>query len=356
MNIGVPRERRPFEYRVGLSPMGVNLLTAAGHRCYVETAAGLGAGFDDAAFVSAGAQIVYSPEEAFGRAELVLKAARPTMDEIELLQEGQALLGVMHMASARHEKLDALAARRVTVIAYEGIQLDDGTRPVLKPLSQIGGRMTAQIAAALLQNNRGGKGILLGGVPGVPPAEVVILGAGTVGTESARSFLAMGAHVTMLDRDLGQLQLAEARLDGRVTTLVSHPFNLERVCRFADVLVGAVLAPGERAPLLVSRALVEKMKPRSVILDLSIDEGGCVETSRPTTHDEPTFVEAGVIHYCVPNMPGVVARTATHAFLNAAWPYVRALADLGVEAALAAHPALRRGLITHQGQAPTHLG
>jgi alanine dehydrogenase len=350
MNIGVPRERRPYEFRVGLSPMGVSLLTTAGHRCFVETDAGLGSGFDDMDYARAGAQIVYTRDEAYGRAEVVLKVARPTMDEIQLLADGQALLGILHMHSARPEKTSTLLAKRVTVIAYEQIELDDGTLPVLKPLSQIGGRMTAQIAADLLQNGRGGKGILLGGVAGVPPAEVVIIGAGNVGTEAAQAFLGLGAHVTLLDRDLARLQAAEARFEGRVTTLVSYPFNVERVCKFADVLVGAVRARGERAPILVTRETVRRMKPRAVVMDLSIDEGGCVETSRPTTHDQPTFLEEGVIHYCVPNVPGVVARTATHAFLNAAWPYIQAIAEKGVEAALAADPALRRGLIIHHGK------
>ena len=349
MNIGVPKERRPFEYRVGLSPLGVELLTAAGHTCFVEAGAGLGSGFADGDYTAAGGQIVYSRDEAYGRADMVLKVARPLPDEIELLVDGQILMGLLHMASAAPEKLAALAAKRITTIAYEQIQLDDGSLPVLRPLSQIGGRMTAQIAATLLQNNRGGKGVLLGGVPGVPPAEVVILGAGTVGTEAARTFLALGAHVTLLDRDLTRLQAAESRCEGRPTTLVAYPSNVERVARFADVLIGAVLVPGERAPVVVPRAVVRSMKPRSVILDLSIDEGGCVETSRPTTHDQPTFVEEGVLHYCVPNVPGIVARTATHAFLNAAWPYIQALANQG-PAAVAADPALRRGLLTHHGQ------
>lgn len=353
MNIGVPKERRPLEYRVGLSPMGVGLLTAAGHTCYVESGAGLGSGFSDEDYGRAGGQVVYTREEAFGRADLVLKVLRPTMDEIGLLTEGQTLLGLLHLAAARPDKLEALLAKRVTTIAYEQIQLDDGSLPVLRPLSQIGGRMTAQIAAGLLQNNRGGKGVLLGGVAGVAPAEVVILGAGTVGTEAARTFLALGAHVTLLDKDLGRLQAVENRCEGRTTTLVAYPFNVERACRYADVLVGAVLVPGERAPMVVTRAMVRQMKPRAVIIDLSIDEGGCVETSRPTTHDQPTFVEEGVVHYCVPNVPGIVARTATHAFLNAAWPYIQLLANRGVAAALEADPALRRGLVTHHGQLMT---
>jgi alanine dehydrogenase len=354
MNIGVPKERRPHEFRVGLSPLGVGLLTASGHTCFVETKAGLGSGFEDDDYSRAGAQVVYSRDEAFRRAALVLKVARPTADEIELLVDGQALLGILHMPSARRDKLDTLLAKRITTIAYEQIRLDDGTLPVLKPLSQIGGRMAAQVAADLLQNGRGGKGILLGGVPGVPPAEVAIIGAGTVGTEAAYAFLGLGAHVTLLDRDLAHLQAADVRFGGRITTLVSHPFNVERVTRFADVLVGSVLVPGERAPVLVTREMVRAMKPRSVIIDFSIDEGGCVETSRPTTHDQPTFLEEGVIHYCVPNVPSLVARTATHAFMNAAWPYIQAIANQGVEAAVAANPALRRGVVTYGGRLMEH--
>lgn len=354
MNIGVPKERRPYEFRVGLSPMGVGLLAAAGHICFVEASAGLGAGFSDDDYLRAGAQIVYSADEAFGRADVILKVARPTMDEIRLLADGQTLLGLLHLASARPDKVEAMAQKQVTTIAYEMIRLDDGSLPVLRPLSQIGGRMTAQIAASLLLNGRGGKGVLLGGVPGVAPAEVVILGAGTVGTEAARTFLALGAHVTLLDRDLTRLQTCEARFEGRVTTLVSYPFNVAKVTRYADVLVGAVLVSGERAPVVVTREMVRHMKARSVIIDMSIDEGGCVETSRPTTHDQPTFLEEGVIHYCVPNVPGIVARTATHAFLNAAWPYIQLLADRGVAAALDASPALRRGLVMRDGALVAH--
>lgn len=350
MNMGVPKERRPFEFRVGLSPAGVSLLVSAGHACFVESGAGVGSGFQDLDYQRAGAQIVYSGEEAYGRAGMVLKVARPTMEELEWLVEGQTLMGLLHLPSARREKVETLLAKHISAVAYERIRQDDGTLPVLRPLSQIGGRMAAQIAAGLLQNNTGGKGILLGGVPGVPPAEVAIIGAGTVGSEAARTFLGMGAHVTLLDRDLRKLHAADALFQGRAVTLVSHAFNLERICRFADVVVGAVLAPGERAPVLITREMVRSMKPRAVILDISIDDGGCVETSRPTTHDQPTFVEEGVIHYCVPNMPGVVARTATHAFLNAAWPYILALANKGVEGAIADDAALRRGLVTHAGR------
>ncbi len=350
MNIGVPKERRPYENRVGLTPIGVELLTQRGHRCYVERGAGVGSGFTDEDYARAGATIVYEAEEAFARADLVLKATRPLQSELEWLHEGQVITGFLHLASAQRAKIETLLERKVAAIAYETIQLDDGTLPVLKPMSQLAGRMAPQVAARLLQNDYGGKGILLGGVPGVPPAEVVIVGAGVVGTNAAAAFLGLGAHVTLLDHNLARLQEVDQQFQGRLVTMVSHTFNLERVCRYADVLIGCVLVPGARAPILITRKMVASMKPRSVILDISIDQGGCVETSRPMHHGMPTFVEEGVIHYCVPNMPGVIARTATHAFQNAAWPYIQAIADHGLEAAVAADPALARGLNTYNGE------
>src|SRR5512139_1624542 len=322
MDIGIPRERRESEYRVGLTPIGVQLLTAEGHAVYVERDAGLGAGFSNRDYEQAGARIVYQSQEAFGRADLVLKVARPTAEECDWLREGQTLMGLLHLAAARRSRVEALLDRGVTAIGYEMIQDDDGSLPVLIPLSQVAGRMLVQVAATLLQNDRGGKGILLGGVPGVPPAEVVIIGAGTLGTCAARAFLGVGATVYVLDRDLRRLQYVDSMLHGQAITMVSHDFNVRKVAKFADVLIGAVLVPGQRAPLVVTRDMVRTMRPRSAIIDVSIDQGGCVETSRPTTHKSPTFVEEGIIHFCVPNLPAVVARTATHAFNNAAWPYV----------------------------------
>lgn len=350
MNIGIPCERRVEEHRVGLTPAGVELLTAAGHTCYVETAAGRGAGFSDVDYQYAGAHVVYSPQEVYGRAELVPKVARPTAEEADWLRDGTMLMGFLHLAAGRRERVHTLLSKRVTAIAYETIQNDDGALPVLAPLSQAAGRMAPQIAATLLQNDRGGKGILLGGVPGVPPAEVVILGAGTFGTAAARAFLGIGASVYVLDKDLARLQHLEETSGGHVVTMVSHLFNIRKVVKFADVLVGAILVPGARTPVVVTRDMVRSMKPRSVILDVSIDQGGCVETSRPTTHRDPTFVDEQVIHYCVPNMTAVVARTATHAFNNAAWPFIQAVANTGLEAALDALPPLGRGVATREGQ------
>ena len=351
MNIGVPRERRADENRVGLTPAVIELLAAAGHTCYVETEAGIGAGFSNTDYERAGARIVYSPHEAYGRAHLIVKVARPMEDEVELVPESGTLMCFLHLAVARRERVETLLGKRVTAIAYETIQNDDGTLPVQTPLSKAAGLMAPQLAGVLMQNNHGGKGILLGGVPGVPPAEVVIIGAGTFGTAAAHAFLGAGASVYVLDQDLGRLQYLDekCRIGGRLVTMVSHKFNIAKVIKFADVVVGAVLVPGARAPIVITREMVRTMKHRSVIMDISIDQGGCVETSRPTTHRDPTFIEEGVIHYCVPNMTSIVARTATHALNNAAWPFIREIAQQGLGPALANMSALKRGVATHDG-------
>lgn len=353
MNIGIPKERRPFEYRVGLTPAAMQILTQQGHTCYVEHDAGLGAGFSDQEYEAAGGRIVYSAHEVFGRADLLLKVSRPMQNEIEWLQPGSTIAGLLHLSSARQDKLDTLLKNKVTSIAYEQIKLEDGRLPVLRPLSQIGGRLSAQIGARLMQNNSGGKGILLGGVAGVPPAEVVVIGTGVVGTNAARAFMGMGAHVTVLDTDLGALQKILDHIPS-LTTMVSNPLTIARVCTFADILVTAILVPGERPPVIVTREMVRTMKPRSVIMDISIDEGGCVETSRPTTHEQSCYLEENVLHYCVPNIPSIVARTSTYAFLNAAFPYIQEIATLGVDAAISRDPALQHAVNTHKGE-PVHL-
>ena len=349
MNISIPKERRPSEFRAGLTPVGVRLLNEDGNTCLVEHDAGVGAGFADKDYAAAGAQIVYSGEEVYGRGDVILKVARPTLEEMDWLVPGQTLVGYLHLPSAHLRKIQLLLDKRITAVSYEQIQRADGTRPVLKPLSQIGGQMAAQMAAHILQNNAGGKGVLLGGVPGVPPAEVVIIGAGVVGEYAARAFLGMGAQVTLLDSDLGRLQTLAATLPGRVVSLVAHSFNIERSCAFADVVVGAVHNAHERTPVIILREVVQKMRPGAVLLDLSIDEGGCAETSRPTTHDNPTYIEEGVIHCCIPNLSAVVARTATHAFLNAAWPFIQQIARHGVREAIAADPLLATGVYMDQG-------
>jgi len=349
MNIGIPIERRPFEFRVGLSPAGVEILTQQANQVYVEHEAGQGAGFSDQEFERAGARIVYSAEEVFMRGDLLLKVARPMKDELEWMRPHTTVLGLLHLASAREDKVEVLLEKKITSIAYEQIEDADGSLPVLRPFSQIGGRMTASIAARLLQNNWGGKGVLLGGVPGVPPAEVVILGGGVVGHFAADAFLGLGAHVTVIDNDINVLQKIYDRFPN-VVTMISTKRNLERATKFADVVVGAVLMPGKRTPILLTREMLRAMKPRSVFIDVSIDQGGCSETSRPTTHELPTYMEEGVLHYCVPNIPGVVARTATHAFVNSAMPYIEEIANLGVQAAIERDPAIARAVNTHQGE------
>ena len=255
MNIGIPKERRPFEYRIGLTPAGVQMLVKQGHTCYIEHDAGLGSGFSDIEYEQAGGRIAYSPHEIFGRADLLLKVARPLLEEIEWMRSGATLAGILHLTSARKEKVDALLKNNITAIAYEHITLPDGSVPVRRPLSQIGGRLAAQIGARLLENSAGGKGILIGGVPGVPPAEVVIVGAGVVGTCATRAFLGMGAHVTVLDSDLVALQTLSMRFP-EVVTLMATPYNIARSVGYADVAVGAVLVVGEHPPHVITREMV----------------------------------------------------------------------------------------------------
>jgi alanine dehydrogenase len=350
MNISVPKERRPFEFRVGLPPAGVSMFTRHGHTVFVERDAGKGAGFEDQDYINAGAKVVYSLEEALGRADLVLKFSRPLKDELELMRPGCALAGFLHLAAARQDKIEIMQKKEMTIIAYEQIQEDDGYHPVLVPLSQIGGRMAVQIAARIMQNDHGGRGILLGGVAGVPSAEIVILGAGTVGSTAATAFVGAGAQVTVLDIDLRRLQRLQESISAPIVTMLSTPYNINRACSFADVLLGAVLVPGQRAPIIVTKDMVANMRPRSVIIDMSIDQGGCVETSRPTNHGSPTYVELGVIHYCVPNISGVLGRTASHALYNGAYPYLSSLAQYGVDESIQSLPPLERGVNTHKGK------
>ena len=355
MDIGIPAEQQPSEHRVGLTPQGVSLLTQAGHRCYVQRGAGEGAGFQDGDYERAGGRIAYAAEEVYSRSDLVLKVGAPTLDETELLRDGQTICAFWHLAARPRELAQALIQHNISAVAYETIQEEDGDLPVLRPLSEIAGRMAPQIAARWLQNDGGGSGVLISGLPGIPPINVAIIGAGVVGLNAARAFHGLGARVFLLDKELERLQEVEEHYHGQIVTMVAYDFNIARVARFAHVLIGAVLQPGARAPILVTREMVRSMRPRSVILDISIDQGGCVETSRPTTHADPVYIEEDVIHYCVPNMPGVVARTATHAYLNAAWPYIQQLANQGTEAAIEAVPALRHGLAVHRGQV-THPG
>ncbi len=350
MDIGIPVETQSGEYRVGLSPQGVRLATQDGHRCYVQAGAGEGAGFSDADYERAGGRIVYGARGVYERADLVLRVSSVRADEMDMLREGQTICAFWHLMARPRELVRGLIERKITTVAYETIQRDDGVLPVLYPLSEIAGRMTPTIAARWLQNDSGGSGVLISGAAGIPPVDVCILGAGVVGVNAARTFLSLGARVHLLDRDLDRLRMVEERFGGLVVTMMAYDFNLARVVRHARVLVGAVLIPGAKTPILITREMVRSMRPRSVILDISIDQGGCVETSRPTTHADPVFIEEDVIHYCVPNMTSVVARTATHAYLNAAWPFIQALANEGTQAAIDKDQALRRGVAVHNGQ------
>jgi len=350
MNIGIPKERRDLEQRVGLTPYGVDLLTRAGHICYVETEAGLAAGFTDYHYERVGGHIVYSGEEVYGRSDLVLKAVRPTDEELDWFREGQIIAGFLHLAAARRGKVEAMLEQKITAIAYETIEEEDETLPVLRTMSEVAGRMAPQLAATFLQNSYGGRGVLLSGVPGIPAASVAILGAGVLGTNAARTFLGLGARVHVLDRDQEKLREIDEQFNGCATTMVSYPFNIARVARFVEVLVGAILVPGARVPVVVTRDMVQSMKKGAVILDFSIDQGGCVETSRPTTLRNPVYTEEGIVHFCVPNVPGAVPRTATHAFNNAIWPYIRRIARSGLEEAIKEMPSLIPGIVMREGE------
>lgn len=350
MYIGIPKERQPSEYRVGLPPAGVGQIAALGHKVFVENGAGQGAGFANEDYERAGAGIVYSGEEVYGRADLILKVSRPLVEEMEWVRPRQTILGLLHLNAASPQLVQLLLEKQVTALAYEQVRTEAGAFPVMKPLSQIGGWMTATLAARLLQNDSGNRGVLLGGVPSVPPAEVVILGAGTAGSNAARAFLGLGAQVTLLDKDLSRLQAVEANLPHRAVTMLANSHTLQRALSFADVVVGAVRVPGSRAPQIVSRELLAAMRPGALIIDLSIDEGGCAVTSRPTTHHSPTFIEEGVVHCCIPNLPSAVARTSAYAILNAAWPYIQLMVSEGIEPALEQEIALANAVMMRAGQ------
>jgi alanine dehydrogenase len=344
MDIAIPCAGHPDEQRIALTPAGLRELVVDGHAVYVERGAGLGAGFDDSDFSAAGAQIAYSSEEIYGRGQLLLTIDGVPESALHLLRPGQIVCGFLMLTVVRRRMLAALAAARVSTLSYELIQRESGELPVLVPMSEIAGRLLPQLAAHLLETPSGGRGILLAPIPGVPSAEVVILGAGTVGVNAAYGFSAWGVSTTVLDCDIERLRRAERLCHGRITTRLSTASAIAQVVSFADVLIGAVQTPGDRAPQLVSAAHVRAMKLRSAIIDVSIDQGGCIATSRPTTHQEPTYLVDGVLHYAVPNIPSAVARTASQALNNALLPYIQRIADTGIERAGAGDPALAHGV------------
>jgi alanine dehydrogenase len=354
MRIAVPREIKNREYRVALTPSGVRELTAAGHDVEVEAGAGEGAGFDDASYIAAGAKLNADVESLFARAELLVKVKEPQPQECRRLQRGQALFTYLHLAADRVQA-ENLMASGATAIAYETITATDGSLPLLAPMSEIAGRMSIAVASQCLMkaqfgNGQGGAGLLLGGVPGVLPAKVLVLGGGVAGSHAAQMAVGMGADVTIVDRSLPRLRQLAAEFGHALKTEYSTRDAVERLVRGADVVVGSVLIRGEAAPRLVTRAMVGGMRPGSVLVDIAIDQGGCFETSRPTSHDAPTFIDAGVVHYCVTNMPGAVPRTSTAALTHATLPYIKALADKGIAAALSADPHFRRGLNVADGE------
>ncbi|MCT7954887.1 alanine dehydrogenase [Laspinema palackyanum] len=341
MEIGVPKETKDREYRVGLSPSSVRVLTEQGHSVFIETHAGVGSGFSDQEYLHSGGKIVPTAKEAWSR-ELVVKVKEPLPGEYGYLHKEQLLFTYLHLAADR-QLTETLMESGVCAIAYETVELPDKRLPLLTPMSIIAGRLSVQFGARYLERQQGGRGVLLGGVPGVKPGHVVILGGGIVGTEAARMAVGMGARVQILDINVDRLAYLETLFGSRVELLYSESLQIEAAVPNADLLIGAVLVPGRRAPILVPRQLVETMRPGSVIIDVAVDQGGCVETMRPTSHTNPTYIEAGVVHYGVPNMPGAVPWTATQALNNSTLPYVVKLANNGVKA-LTFDAALSKGL------------
>lgn len=349
MIFGVPKEVRELENRVGLTPVGARALVQAGHTVYVQHDAGTGSGYTDEEYRESGATIVYSAAEAYGRADIVAKVARPTAAEHALFRPGQMIFAFLSLAVASPDFYDALTANQITAVAYEMIEKRDGSRPVLRPASEIAGRLAPIIAGHLLMRHEG-RGILLGGLPGIPPAVVVVLGAGILGRNAARAFLGMGSQVLVLDHDMERLRNVDAWSNGQLTTMYSTPYNVGRVAEFADVVVGAVSITGQRTPILVRRQTVENMRSGTIILDFDIDNGGCVETSRPTTLANPTFVAHDVVHHCVPNITAAVSRTTSRALTYAALPYLLEAAKAQPDDFETFHTSLMRGINLYQGK------
>jgi alanine dehydrogenase len=343
MRIGVPKEIKIHEYRVGLVPAAVHELVASGHEVMVETGAGAGIGCRDEDYRAAGASVAPNADLLFASAELIVKVKEPQLPECARLKAGQVLFTYLHLAADRAQA-EALQRSGVTAIAYETVTAPDGSLPLLTPMSEVAGRMSVQVGAHYLEKAQGGRGILLGGVAGVPPARVVIIGGGVSGTGAAEMALGMRAEVCVIDRSLRRLRELDAQFNGSVRTLYSTAHAIEQAVIDADLVIGAVLVPASAAPKLVTRAMIRQMRQGAVVVDIAIDQGGCFETSQPTTHAAPTFVEHGVVHYCVTNMPGAVPRTSTFALNNATLPYVRALADKGWERATREDAGLAAGV------------
>ena len=354
MIFGIPREIPPFkntpEYRVGFSPMAAKELILYGAKFYVETKAGEGAGFSDEDYAEAGATVVYSKEEAFRRADIVLKVRRPQQEEYPFMHEGQILMGFIHMVTARKAFIETVQDKKMTIIGYEIMQNEDGRLPVVIPMSEMAGKLSVQIAGRLLESPGGGRGILLGGIAGIPPAEVVILGAGTLGCNAAKSFAFSGANVYVLDVVRDKLDSLVCQTSGsRITTMFSTKHNIEKLLKFADVVICAVLEPGKRAPILITKEMVSSMRPGAVLIDFSIDQGGCSETSKISPSGQFIYKVDGVIHFCMPNATTLVARTATHTISSGIYPFLKILTEKGIEKTLKENYALKRGIYVERG-------
>lgn len=352
MRVGIPTETKNNEFRVAITPPGVAALTHRGHEVFIQAGAGEGSAITDADFKAAGAQLTSTAEQVWSAADLLLKVKEPMAAEYELLRPGQVLFTYLHLAASR-ACTDALLSSATTSIAYETVQTADGALPLLAPMSEVAGRLSAQVGAYQLMRTHGGppaqRGVLMGGVPGVEPADVVVIGGGTAGHNAARVASGMGAAVTIFDVNVNRLRELDAEFGVRVRTRYSSAYDLDDAVKRADLVIGAVLVPGAKAPTLVSNAVVAHMKPGAVLVDIAIDQGGCFEDSRPTTHDQPTFAVHDALFYCVANMPSAVPQTSTFALTNATMPYVLKLADRGWQDACRSDPALAQGLSTHGG-------
>ncbi|MBT2447035.1 alanine dehydrogenase [Streptomyces sp. ISL-43] len=349
MKVGIPREVKNNEFRVAITPAGVHELVRGGHQVFIEQNAGVGSSITDAEYVSAGAEILGTADEVWATADLLLKVKEPIAEEYHRLRKDQTLFTYLHLAASR-ECTDALLESGTTAIAYETVELANRALPLLAPMSEVAGRLAPQVGAYHLMRSVGGRGVLPGGVPGTHAGECVVIGGGVSGWNAVQIAVGMGFHVTLLDRDINKLREADKIFGTKIKTIVSNAFELEKAVIEADLVVGAVLIPGAKAPKLVTNELVAKMKPGSVLVDIAIDQGGCFEDSRPTTHAEPTFQVHNSVFYCVANMPGAVPNTSTYALTNATLPYIVQLANLGWVEALRRDPALALGLNTHDGQ------
>lgn len=348
MNIGIVKEQHEWEYRVPLTPSGVHSIVELGANIYIEKGAGSSGRFIDDEYEEAGASIVYRPDEAIGRADLFLKVSRPTSEELDMLREGQTVFSFLHLPVAGTSYIKKLIDKKIVSIGFELVE-DGSTLPILHSMSEIAGAMAVQVASRYLETTQGGRGVMLGGIAGIPPAAVVILGAGVVGMTAAQQALGAGSQVIMLDIDVKRLREMEHIFQRRITTAVANQYNLSKAIQYADVFIGGILIKGERAPVVVTEQMVKTMKSGAVIVDVSIDQGGCVETSRPTTFVEPVYTMHDVIHYCVPNMPAAVARTATTGLNNALLPYIEQIVGNGLGKTLLDIPGFQKGLCTYNG-------